>query len=199
MGKEVVIGGIYRHYKRGQCYRVLALAKDHESWEPLVVYQKMYGERDVYVRPLSMFAERVRTADGLVDRFAQVGNQPPLDFEDYQNASRKTAIYPEFNRNLVFPALGLVGEAGEVAEKIKKLWRTTLPSPTSDDRKALAKELGDVLWYLAQLASELRLSLADIARLNLAKIAARQQKGNIYGQGDDREGQLSGYIKPVKK
>lgn len=187
MGRDVEVGGVYRHYKRGQCYRVLAIAKDHESWEPLVVYQALYGDRGAYVRPLTSFAERVRTAQGVVPRFALVGHQPQIDVEDYQVQSRKTAVYPDVGKNLVFPTLGLAGEAGEVAEKVKKLWRVDFPNPSEGDRKALAKELGDVLWYLAQLATELRISLADVARLNLAKIAARKEKGAIYGEGDNRE------------
>lgn len=187
MRHEVEVGGLYKHYKRGTNYRVLTIAKDHETWEPLVVYQALYGDRGMYVRPLSMFTERVRTGEGVVPRFVLVGRQPQIDFEEYQVQSRRTAVYPDAGKNIVFPVLGLAGETGEVAEKIKKLWKTSVLSPSADDRKALAKELGDVLWYLAQLATELRLSLADIARLNLAKITARKEKGNIYGSGDNRE------------
>ncbi len=187
MHKEVIVGGVYRHYKRGGSYRVVAIAKDHETWEPLVVYQQEYGERGMYVRPLSMFAERIRTAQGMVDRFALVSHAPSVDMQAYQLTSRKTAIYPDCNRTMIFPTLGLVGEAGEVAEKVKKIWRDAGGTPSPDDRKELAKELGDVLWYLAQLASELHLSLADIARMNLAKIAARKEKSTIHGHGDNRE------------
>ncbi|GHJ56082.1 hypothetical protein Nm8I071_53890 [Nonomuraea sp. TT08I-71] len=82
--------------------------------------------------------------------------------------------------------LGLVGESGELAEKVKK-WVRDLDSEESRiDRAGIAKELGDVLWYVAVLADHLDLSLDDIATANLAKLASRQGRGVLGGSGDDR-------------
>ncbi|MBY0538239.1 nucleoside triphosphate pyrophosphohydrolase family protein [Patescibacteria group bacterium] len=113
-----------------------------------------------------------------------------MDFDTYQKESRQKAVYPEIGNNFVFPTLGLVGEAGEVAEKIKKLIRdkntATSETVTSEDRAEIQKELGDVLWYLAQLASEFKLSLTDVAQTNLNKIASRHDRGVVHGDGDNR-------------
>ena len=113
-----------------------------------------------------------------------------MDFDTYQQESRKKALYPDIGNNFVFPTFGLVGEAGEIAEKIKKLIRDkntdTPETVTSVDRGEIQKELGDVLWYLAQLASEFKLSLNDVANANLAKIASRHDRGVVHGDGDNR-------------
>ncbi len=109
-----------------------------------------------------------------------------MDLSEYQSRSRATAVYPRAGDNLLYPTLGLCGEAGEVAEKIKKMVRDDDGVLTDDRRSALAKELGDVLWYLAQLASEADLNLAVIADANLAKLASRQRRNVLQGSGDDR-------------
>jgi len=113
-----------------------------------------------------------------------------MDFNTYQTRSRATAGYPEIGNNFVYPVLGLVGEAGEVAEKIKKLMRDEgvfTPQAVSDEAKAaITKELGDVLWYLAQLATELDVRLETVARENLEKLASRKERGHIHGSGDNR-------------
>jgi NTP pyrophosphatase (non-canonical NTP hydrolase) len=108
-----------------------------------------------------------------------------LDFSDYQRFSRRTAEYPR-EAWLAYPALGLAGEAGEVAEHAKKAIRDDEGLITDERRLAMAKELGDVLWYAAQLASELGLELEDIARENLEKLFSRQARGVLSGSGDDR-------------
>jgi len=82
--------------------------------------------------------------------------------------------------------LGLVGESGEVAEKFKKWVRVLGSDESRIDRSGIAKELGDVLWYLAVLADYLDLSLDDIATANLAKLASRQSRGVLGGSGDNR-------------
>ena len=82
--------------------------------------------------------------------------------------------------------LGLVGESGEVAEKFKKWVRDLGSDESRIDRSGIAKELGDVLWYLAVLADYLDLSLDDIATANLAKLASRQSRGVLGGSGDNR-------------
>jgi NTP pyrophosphatase (non-canonical NTP hydrolase) len=87
---------------------------------------------------------------------------------------------------LAYPALGLAGEAGEVAEHAKKAIRDDAGVVTEERRRAMAKELGDVLWYLSQLASELGLELEEIARANLEKLLSRQRRGVLSGSGDER-------------
>ena len=108
-----------------------------------------------------------------------------MDLSEYQRASRRTAEYPRAAW-LSYPALGLAGEAGEVAEHAKKAIRDDGAQVTEERREALAKELGDVLWYVAQLASELGLDLDEVAQMNLEKLLSRQRRGVLSGAGDDR-------------
>ena len=105
---------------------------------------------------------------------------------DYQELSRRTATYPGAGENLVYPTLGLAGEAGEVAEKVKKLLRDDGGVMSDERRAALAGELGDVLWYVAQVATEAGLDLEEIAQGNLDKLVSRQQRGVLSGSGDSR-------------
>jgi NTP pyrophosphatase (non-canonical NTP hydrolase) len=108
-----------------------------------------------------------------------------MELSDYQRRSRRTARYPR-DAWLTYPALGLAGEAGEVAEQVKKSIRDDDGIVSPQRREALSKELGDVLWYLAQLATELDLDLDEIARVNLDKLLSRQRRGVLAGSGDDR-------------
>ena len=105
---------------------------------------------------------------------------------DYQARSRRTATYPDAGENIVYPTLGLAGEAGEVAEKVKKLLRDDGGVLSEERRAALAGELGDVLWYVAQVATEAGLELEEIAQANLDKLLSRQQRGVLSGSGDQR-------------
>lgn len=105
---------------------------------------------------------------------------------DYQARSRATAVYPQAGSNLLYPTLGLCGEAGEVAEKVKKMVRDDGGVLSDARREALSKELGDVLWYVAQLATEAELDLGEIADANLAKLLSRRDRGVLTGSGDDR-------------
>ena len=82
--------------------------------------------------------------------------------------------------------LGLVGEAGETADKVKKIIRDKDGKVTDDDREAIKKELGDVLWYIANISRYLGFSLSDVAKGNLAKLEDRYQRNQIHGAGDDR-------------
>ena len=109
-----------------------------------------------------------------------------MDFDSYQIEARKTAIYPNKDKNFIYPTLGLVGESGEVAEKIKKVLRDKNGNLDDDSKLALKKELGDVLWYLSNLCDELGFSLNDIAKVNLEKLNLRLSRGKISGSGDDR-------------
>ncbi|MGA9313889.1 MAG: nucleoside triphosphate pyrophosphohydrolase family protein [Solirubrobacteraceae bacterium] len=108
-----------------------------------------------------------------------------MDLSEYQRESRRTAEYPR-EAWLAYPALGLAGEAGEVAEHAKKAIRDDAGKVSDERCAAMSKELGDVLWYVAQLASELDLSLDDIAKQNLEKLFSRQARGVLSGSGDDR-------------
>lgn len=109
-----------------------------------------------------------------------------MNFNDYQTRSRHTAKYPSIGRPVIYPTLGLVNEAGEVAGKIKKVFRDKDGKINEETREALKAELGDVLWYLAQVATELDLSLDDIAEANIAKLMDRLERGKIKGEGDNR-------------
>ena len=108
-----------------------------------------------------------------------------MDFDDYQAAARRTAIYDARHR-VVYPALGLASEAGEVAGKVKKVLRDRAGDFDEAPRDALEDELGDVLWYLAVLATDLGLSLDRIAARNVDKLASRFERGAIGGSGDRR-------------
>lgn len=109
-----------------------------------------------------------------------------MDFKEYQAKSRKTALYPNIGNNFVYPTLGLAGEAGEVAEKIKKVIRDKEGIIDDATREEIKKELGDVLWYLSQIASELNLSFDEVAEFNIEKLASRMERGKLHGNGDNR-------------
>ncbi len=115
-----------------------------------------------------------------------------MDFEEYQRLSKKSAIYPELGVSngpfvgWIYPSLGLAGEAGEVVDNIKKLIRDQRLVLDEELRERIKKELGDILWYVSQLASELSLSLDDVAKSNLAKVESRRTQGSLHGSGDER-------------
>lgn len=109
-----------------------------------------------------------------------------MTFEEYQKKSRKTAKYPDAGSNFVYPTLGLAGEAGEVAEKIKKIIRDDGGEVLLEKKKEVEKELGDVLWYVSQIATELGLSLDEIAEKNIEKLYSRLDRGKLGGSGDNR-------------
>jgi NTP pyrophosphatase (non-canonical NTP hydrolase) len=107
-----------------------------------------------------------------------------MNFNDYQDQANDTAIYPNESR-LVYPALGLTGEAGEVADKIKKLIRDKR-TLDAQERIEIAKEVGDVLWYVAAMARDLGIDMDTMARMNLEKLHDRAKRGVVGGSGDDR-------------
>ena len=109
-----------------------------------------------------------------------------MDFLAYQQQSRATARYPNAGTNPIYPTLGLCGEAGEVADKVKTVIRDRGGSFSPEVIEALQLELGDVLWYVAQLATELGLDLDAIAQANLDKLASRAARNVIAGDGDNR-------------
>lgn len=109
-----------------------------------------------------------------------------MDFNEYQQKSRKTAAYPAIGHPVVYPTLGLANEAGEVAGKVKKVFRDRGGEINEETRRALQAELGDVLWYLSQVCTELGISLEEVAESNLAKLHDRLERGVIRGDGDNR-------------
>src|SRR3989344_669109 len=110
----------------------------------------------------------------------------PMNFEEYQKKSRVTAKYPDAGNNYIYPTLGLAGEAGEVAEKIKKVIRDKGGQINDETRNEIKKELGDVLWYVSQMATEIGLSFDDIAESNITKLYDRMERGVLKGDGDNR-------------
>lgn len=109
-----------------------------------------------------------------------------MDFKEYQKKSRKTAVYPQAGKNYIYPTLGLAGESGEVAEKIKKIIRDKKGKINKETCAEIEKELGDVLWYISQLASELKLDLNRVAEKNIEKTYSRMNRGKVKGNGDNR-------------
>ena len=112
-----------------------------------------------------------------------------LTMNAYQAEASKTALY---RWKVIYPALGLASESGEVLGKIKKLIRDKeitfgeIADLPGDDRVAIADEIGDVLWYCAMLAKDLNISLNEVAYMNLEKLESRAARGKIGGSGDDR-------------
>jgi len=101
-----------------------------------------------------------------------------MNFNEYQKEAVKTAIYTD---PIIYPALGLGNEAGEVQGKVKKWLRDD-----TFDKDAIAAEIGDVLWYIAALCRDLEIDMAEVALKNLSKLKSRQERGTIQGSGDDR-------------
>lgn len=110
----------------------------------------------------------------------------PLSLREYQKEALGTAVYPGRGNNVVYAALGLAGESGEVANKVKKVLRDDGGAFTEERKQQVADEVGDVLWYAAVLASELGVDLETIAARNLCKLRGRRERGTLQGSGDNR-------------
>lgn len=108
-----------------------------------------------------------------------------IGLNSYQKEALETATHPR-SQSVIYPALGLAGEAGEVADKVKKVLRDNNGTFDFERREAIAYELGDVLWNVAVLAREIGYSLQQVAEMNIAKLQSRQQCGTIGGSGDNR-------------
>jgi NTP pyrophosphatase (non-canonical NTP hydrolase) len=106
-----------------------------------------------------------------------------MNINTYQEEAAKTAIYKD---KLIYPTLGLAGEAGEMANKVKKVLRDNAGELSDEVRKDLIKELGDVMWYCAALATDLGTSLGEICFVNIEKLKSRQERNQIGGSGDNR-------------
>jgi NTP pyrophosphatase (non-canonical NTP hydrolase) len=110
-----------------------------------------------------------------------------MTLDEYQKKAQGTVIYPALGgQGWVYPALGLAGEAGEVADKLKKVVRDHNGEITPEIRELVKGELGDVLWYVSQLARELDFTLEEIAQGNIDKLASRQKRQKLSGSGDSR-------------
>ena len=107
-------------------------------------------------------------------------------FREYQKQAAVTAEYPNRGDNIYYTTLGLCGEAGEFADKVKKIMRDHGGVITDEMRLALKKELGDVLWYVSTCCDELGYTMEEVASGNIAKLAARKAQNTIHGSGDDR-------------
>ena len=109
-----------------------------------------------------------------------------MNFERYQKEALKTADYPDIGNNFIYPTLGLTGEAGEVSEKVKKIMRDDNGIMSPEKRDEIIKELGDVLWYIAAMSSELKVTLEEVAIRNIVKLQSRRDRNKIRGSGDNR-------------
>lgn len=109
-----------------------------------------------------------------------------FDFDEYQKFTKSTSRYPKITHPVVYPALGLAGEAGEVVDKIKKVFRDKDGNFDTETVENIKKELGDVLWYVSQIAFELGISLSDVIKSNVSKLKDRIDRNVISGEGDDR-------------
>src|SRR6185369_12147935 len=104
-----------------------------------------------------------------------------MDFNKYQTLAKKTAVYPKIGKAYVYPTLGLTNEAGEFAGKIKKIFRDDKGKISKEKKEDLMHELGDVLWYVSQIATELDIKLSDIAKENVKKLLSRKERGTLHG------------------
>ena len=108
-----------------------------------------------------------------------------MNLNEYQEAALTTAVYPE-DKRIIYPALGMCGEAGEVADKVKKVIRDNNQSFDTARKIEIAKEVGDVLWYCATMAHDLGFTLESIAQMDISKLQSRKERGMIGGSGDNR-------------
>ena len=108
-----------------------------------------------------------------------------LSLNEYQEGTEYTRIYPD-NVKVLYPAMGLAGEAGEVLNKLKKVYRDDGGILSEEKRLAVIDEISDVMWYLAALASDLGVDLESVGRANLEKLASRKARNTLSGSGDNR-------------
>lgn len=106
-------------------------------------------------------------------------------FNDYQRDALKTAVYPK-EYKVIYTSLGLAGEAGEVADKVKKIYRDDNGVISDEKKREIAKEIGDVIYYCSALCSDLGLSFETVAHMNMDKLFSRLERGVIHGSGDNR-------------
>lgn len=110
----------------------------------------------------------------------------PMTFDEYSQQADTTAVYPDRGQNMAYAVLGLAGEAGECAEKLKKLIRDRGGEVDDQFVNDMRKELGDVLWYINAACFELGIPLEEVAAANLHKLFSRKERGVLQGSGDNR-------------
>lgn len=110
-------------------------------------------------------------------------NKKEITLNEYQSMALETAIYKQ---PVIYPTLGLTGEAGEVSDKVKKVLRDNDSIFTDEKKREIAKEIGDVLWYVATLSHDIGYTLEEIALMNHDKLHSRQKRGELHGNGDNR-------------
>lgn len=108
-----------------------------------------------------------------------------MTLDEYQNHALETAIYPK-QYKVIYPALGITGEAGECSDKVKKVIRDNNGEFTDDRKREIAKEIGDVLWYCAALAHDIGYTLNEVGEMNVEKLKCRKERNKINGSGDNR-------------
>ena len=109
-----------------------------------------------------------------------------MDIKEYQEAAHKTSQCPKIGEEYIYPVLGLCGEAGELANKVKKIFRDDGCILTEARKTEIKKELGDILWYVAEISTTLGLDMDNVAETNIEKLASRLGRGAISGDGDTR-------------
>ncbi|MEI6864072.1 MAG: nucleoside triphosphate pyrophosphohydrolase family protein [Candidatus Adlerbacteria bacterium] len=111
-----------------------------------------------------------------------------MEFDEYQKLAARTAVFNKQDSDyiLMYLSMGIAGESGEVVEKVKHIIRDAGGVVSEEKREGIKKEIGDVLWYLSQLAKELNLSFGDIADANIKKLASRQERNVLKSEGDNR-------------
>lgn len=109
-----------------------------------------------------------------------------MDFTEYQTLAKRTNLNVVIGKNFVYSVLGLTSEAGELAGKVKKLFRDQRGEVTPEARDQVVAELGDVLWYVSQIATDFGVPLEAVARENIEKLASRMERGVLQGSGDNR-------------
>ena len=108
-----------------------------------------------------------------------------MTLNEYQFETNTTAIYPD-SAALTYPTLGLAGESGEICNKVKKIIRDDSGLLSDSKKQALIDELGDVMWYVAAIAKDLKVTLGEVCKRNLEKLNSRRERGTLGGSGDNR-------------
>lgn len=109
-----------------------------------------------------------------------------MNFNQYQELASTTSLDTTIGHPIIYPILGLVGEAGEIAEKAKKLFRDDNGILTKERKAIIKKELGDVLWYIAEICTRMEIDMHDVAKDNIEKLLSRKTRGTLRGDGDNR-------------
>lgn len=108
-----------------------------------------------------------------------------MTLNDYQKAALETAVYPK-EYKVIYPALGITGEAGECSDKVKKIIRDNHGEFADEKKREIAKEIGDVLWYCAVLAHDIGYTFEEIGEMNVDKLRSRKERNKLNGSGDNR-------------